>query len=960
MMILLFNNQINVGDSSISRPLPPNWEISYTENGEKFFIDHNTGTTTWDDPRESLSTTPATLTAADFYGCNLDDANVVNGSFFYMENCNRTSQQQEINNNERPTTLGPFKNTNQTSDYKVTKQPMPYEKYGNPASTSNGSFDEIRMGDEHGNNKNDISNNKQQFWMKRFVTGSGPVGGNNGCSYQQLPGLVMPSNYPIFTRNPAELIGQIINVRIQKGSKGLGLSLIGQDGTHIRDEFIQIKSIIPGSSAQAEGTLRSGDVLVYVNQQVNGQNVRSLPHSQLVQMLHDFPIGYRCKMRILRRAQKQRSRTPTAGFRYGYSSDVAPITERVQQMHPNWSAPNSGNQHQQQQKVASFVQRSKTPFGGQQQQQPYLQQQRQTSMYFQQETSDPNNDFHWNCMTLPRSVNKNQQMQQQQIQHQQQPSSNNNLSMNQFIMENRPQPQRIRPSSSTMEFGAANGHFPMQSEKVIVNLLSQANGFGFHLHGGADNQPLLIGSIIPEGAAHLDGRMHVGDQIVEIDGEPTIVSLVPNSPAGRCDQLHVGDCVVAINGMTVDVMSHQQMQQQISASGSTLILTIDPEKRIHDEDPVNSNKSTLSNYAQMGDGTNGIQQLHKQNDFHQSSTYSTLISVQLKRSERGFGFSIRGGSEFGLPVQVRDHALQIKEQLPKQGANRDYFIQNADRALAQTDGTVPYGQLAKITDAGTNEMLRKLARNQPYYNRNLPHICSFFVKGECLRGEECPYRHEKPTDPDDPLSQQNLRDRYYGSNDPVADKLLNRAKALPKLTPPDDPSITTLFLGNLSRDDRLVVTEADIRDYFYQFGEIRQVHVVPQKACAFIQFTSRHSAEMAAERTFEQLTLKGLKIRVRWGQPKSNPITLNEMNDRIFDPVPNLADQIPLPPEEQQRRQLVPTSLVVPNVPPPQPVKGGGPVELRDVNIGGKQQPLQRIHYTSQDPHRLGAKGDVV
>lgn len=61
------------------------------------------------------------------------------------------------------------------------------------------------------------------------------------------------------------------------------------------------------------------------------------------------------------------------------------------------------------------------------------------------------------------------------------------------------------------------------------------------------------------------------------------------------------------------------------------------------------------------------------------------------------------------------------------------------------------------------------------------------------------------------MSQQNLRDRYYGSNDPVADKLLNRAKALPKLTPPDDPSITTLFLGNLSRDDRLVVTEADIR-----------------------------------------------------------------------------------------------------------------------------------------------------
>lgn len=94
----------------------------------------------------------------------------------------------------------------------------------------------------------------------------------------------------------------------------------------------------------------------------------------------------------------------------------------------------------------------------------------------------------------------------------------------------------------------------------------------------------------------------------------------------------------------------------------------------------------------------------------------------------------------GLPVQVRDHALAINDDLPKQGANRDYFIQNADRALAQTDGTVPGGQLAKIVDAGTNPLLRKLARNQPYYNRNLPHICSFFVKGECSRGEECPYR----------------------------------------------------------------------------------------------------------------------------------------------------------------------------------------------------------------------------
>lgn len=852
--------------ASSGRPLPPNWEISYTENGEKFFIDHNTGTTTWDDPRESISTTPATLTAADFYGCGVDEANVdINGTFFYEHGNKPQLQQQQ--SAERPSTLGPFSNNSAS----VTKQPLPYEtsQYLHAASTSNASCEDILVKDMYSNSKNG-SHNQQQFWMKR-TNGVENVGGEgNGFSMQQQPGFMQP-NFPIFTRNPAELIGQIINVRIQKGSKGLGLSLIGQDGTHIRDEFIQIKTIIPGSPAHAEGNLRSGDALVYVNQhcmlgasqddacqlfrsipigevvriqicrgyplqldptnriftenvyaqqqqkansssnilrpsrenieieickgpngfgftvyddalgqrikniaypdqcpnllegdtivEVNGQNVRSLPHPQLVQMLQNFPIGYRCKMRILRRAQKQRSRTPTAGFRYGYRGDAS-VTEQLQQIQPNWSAPNSGNQQQQQQKsVPLFIQRSKTPFGSQQQ--PHLQQQRQTSMYFQQETVNPNtdanNEFHWNCMTLPRSTNKNQQMQQQQIQPQQQLPSNN-LSMNQFIMENRPHQQRIRPSSSTMEFvnaGNSNGHLSMQTERVVVNLLSQSNGFGFHLHGGADNRPLLIGSVIPGGAADLDGRMHVGDQIVEIDGETTlamqhkqavelirqastvgavkltllrqhspppmpdenygqlrrngsasaiytarapydvklikmenetdfgctivshkyryIVSLVPNSPAGRCGQLRVGDCVVAINGMSADMMSHQQMQQEISSSGSSLVLTIDPAKRIEEEDGLTgrSNRNVSSNYIQMGGG-NGIQQLQKQNDSHQPSPYSTLISVHLKRSDRGFGFSIRGGSEFGMALfilRIADEgpaafsAMQIGDQL---------------------------------------------------------------------------------------------------------------------------------------------------------------------------------------------------------------------------------------------------------------------------------------------------------
>lgn len=69
------------------------------------------------------------------------------------------------------------------------------------------------------------------------------------------------------------------------------------------------------------------------------------------------------------------------------------------------------------------------------------------------------------------------------------------------------------------------------------------------------------------------------------------------------------------------------------------------------------------------------------------------------------------------------------------------------------------------------------------------------------------HRHEKPTDPDDPLADQNIKDRYYGINDPVADKLLKRASTMPRLDPPEDKSISTLYIGGLGD----TVTDGDLK-----------------------------------------------------------------------------------------------------------------------------------------------------
>ena len=88
-------------------------------------------------------------------------------------------------------------------------------------------------------------------------------------------------------------------------------------------------------------------------------------------------------------------------------------------------------------------------------------------------------------------------------------------------------------------------------------------------------------------------------------------------------------------------------------------------------------------------------------------------------------------------------------------------------------------------------MLKQLARTDPYYKRNRPHVCSFFVKGDCKRGTECPYRHEMPVDNE--LSNQNLQDRYYGRADPVARKILSTHAESQGLKPPDDVTIVCEF-----------------------------------------------------------------------------------------------------------------------------------------------------------------------
>lgn len=241
--------------------------------------------------------------------------------------------------------------------------------------------------------------------------------------------------------------------------------------------------------------------------------------------------------------------------------------------------------------------------------------------------------------------------------------------------------------------------------------------------------------------------------------------------------------------------------------------------------------------------------------------------------------------EFNLPVGVRDAVLKEggrdEDDLPQSGVNQAYYYDQVAKA-SREDVEAGYGKM-------NSDKLMKMARNSPYYDRNLPKLCSFWLKGGCSRVVEgtCPYRPccgtfrfpelasnfpelmkklKEALEKDGPVSvmrdkstemeeikermkesqrgsrDQNIRNRYHGT-DELTSKYLGKAEKL-DVQPPEDKTITTLYVGTMG----VPVTEKDLTDQFYAYGEIRTVQVVQPSNCAFITYTSRESAEQAVDK----------------------------------------------------------------------------------------------------------------
>lgn len=94
-------------------------------------------------------------------------------------------------------------------------------------------------------------------------------------------------------------------------------------------------------------------------------------------------------------------------------------------------------------------------------------------------------------------------------------------------------------------------------------------------------------------------------------------------------------------------------------------------------------------------------------------------------------------------MQIRDDGLMIDEQMPTTDINRQFFAQNAESTVIfiinrkiRNDPT--FSVSGRVESAG-KELLRRMARNSPYKNKDRMPYCTLYARGECRRGDKCPY-----------------------------------------------------------------------------------------------------------------------------------------------------------------------------------------------------------------------------
>uniref|UniRef100_A0A8C4EBK0 Membrane-associated guanylate kinase, WW and PDZ domain-containing protein 3 n=1 Tax=Dicentrarchus labrax TaxID=13489 RepID=A0A8C4EBK0_DICLA len=754
----------NTQDDS-QESLPKNWEMAYTETGMVYFIDHNSKTTTWLDPRLAKKAKPPEKCEEGELPYGWEKIEDPQFGTYYVDHINQKTQfENPVMEAKRklsvdiPTAVPGVRGfTRDPSQLQGTilqtalrkspqgfgftiiggDRPDEFLQVKNvlpdgPAAHDN----KIASGDVIvdingmcvlGKTHADVVQMFQSIPINQYVDmvlcrgyplpedsnsseeASGVPPMTNGGRHhhphphQHLHHLPHLPNQE--GPDPTLLQPELVSVPLVKGPGGFGFAIadcpLGQ----------KVKMIL---DAQWCRGLLKGDVI----KEINRQNVQTLSHSQVVDILKDLPVGSEVNVLVLRGGE-------------------LPIT-----------------QPQRQEMISS------------------------TETLGPQPCEVPPNPLPFPANTLRSSSPK--------------PDASELYLKSKAMLDSKP---------------------PNTKDLDVYIKRNQESGFGFRVLGGeGPDQPVYIGAIVPLGAAEKDGRLRAGDELLCIDGVPVkgkshkqvlelmtnaarngqvmltvrrklalsggsaleyspvqssrpesfdvtlhrkdnegfgfviltsknkpppgviphkIGRIIEGSPTDRIGQMKVGDRISAVNGRSIMELSHNDIVQLIKDAGNSVTLTVVPEDDSAPPSGTNSAKQSPSaQHRAMG------QQPPSYPDRHTPKKAYILLCelqgcfvVELERSQRGFGFSLRGGKEYNMGLFI----LRLAEDGP---ALKDGRIHVGDQ-IVEINGEATQGithtRAIELIQAGGSKVHLLLRPGQglvPDHSLNSSSTLCFYMKPE--------------------------------------------------------------------------------------------------------------------------------------------------------------------------------------------------------------------------------------
>uniref|UniRef100_A0A8C4VZE5 Membrane-associated guanylate kinase, WW and PDZ domain-containing protein 1 n=1 Tax=Gopherus evgoodei TaxID=1825980 RepID=A0A8C4VZE5_9SAUR len=750
-------------------PLPENWEMAYTENGEVYFIDHNTKTTSWLDPR-CLNKQQKPLEECEDDGIHIPFVpspelpagwekieDPVYG-VYYVDHINRKTQ------------------------------------YENPVLEAK--------------RKKQLEQQQEQpeEWTEEHPS-LGPLAVPNHAPNTQEPVREAPvQGKPFFTRNPSELKGKFIHTKLRKSSRGFGFTVVGGDEP---DEFLQIKSLVLDGPAALDGKMETGDVIVSVNDTC----VLGHTHAQVVKIFQSIPIGASVDLELCRGyplpfdpddpntslvtsvaildkepiivngqenydspASHSSKTGKVNGLKEQRPSSPAEVSSNGSHGYPNDTVSLASSIATQPELITVHIVKGPMGFGftiadspgggGQRVKQivdsPRCRGLKEGDLIVEVNKKNVQNlthnqvvDMLIECpkgsevtllvqrggLPVPKKSPKSQPLERKDSQNSSQHSVSSHRSTHtaspihttQVLPDypateapaveqpdssgqKKPDPFKIWAQSRSMY----ESRLPDYQEQDIF-LWRKETGFGFRILGGNEpGEPIYIGHIVPVGAADADGRLRSGDELICVDGTPVV---------GKSHQL-----VVQLMRKVVYTESSNATLLTNAEKIATITTTHTPQQIL--QEPRNNTKPKQESQFDFKPPPAAQDQ-----DFY---------TVELERGSKGFGFSLRGGREYNMDLyvlrlaedgpaercgkmRIGDEILEINGETTKnmKHARAIELIKNGGRRvrlfLKRGDGSVPeYDPSSDRNSPATGSQNISEMKNVPSDRRQHPSLESSY------------------------------------------------------------------------------------------------------------------------------------------------------------------------------------------------------------------------------------------